>query len=129
MSSVRTPLGRVRGLGSAKEGVQHWWAQRLTALALVPLSLWFIYAMVKLTGADRDVVAAWFAHPLNAVLSIVLIATAFHHAQLGLQVVIEDYVHHEGRKLASIIGVKFLAVLLAAGAIFGVLKLAFGVHG
>ncbi|HEY6336707.1 MAG TPA: succinate dehydrogenase, hydrophobic membrane anchor protein, partial [Alphaproteobacteria bacterium] len=89
----------------------------------------FIYSMVRLTGAGLDVVAAWFAHPLNAVLSIVLVGATFHHAQLGLQVVIEDYVHHEGRKLASIVGIKFLAVLLAAGAIFGILKLAFGVHG
>ena len=128
MQGVRTPLGRVRGLGSAKEGVQHWWVQRLTAVALVPLSLWFIYSMIGLTGAEHRVVVAWFSHPLNAVLMIVLIATTFHHAQLGIQVVIEDFVHHEGRKLASIVAVKFLAVLLAAGAIFGVLRIALGVQ-
>jgi len=128
MQDVRTPLGRVRGLGSAKEGVQHWWVQRLTALALVPLSLWFIYSMIRLTGAEHSIVVAWFGHTLNAVLMIVLIATTFHHAQLGLQVVIEDYVHHEGRKLASIITIKFLAVLLAAAAIFGVLRIALGVN-
>jgi len=129
MQGVRTPLGRVRGLGSAKEGVQHWWAQRLTALALVPLSLWFIFSMIRLTGAEHGAVVAWFGHTLNSVLMIVLIATTFHHAQLGLQVVIEDYVHHEWRKLASIVAVKFLAVLLAVSTIYGVLRIALGVEG
>lgn len=126
MGDLRTPLGRVRGLGSAKEGAQHWWMQRLTALALVPLSLWFVYWAVILTGADRATVADWLHHPSNAVLMVILVATTFHHGQLGLRVVIEDYVHSEGLKLASLIAIKFLAVLLAAGTIFGILKIAFG---
>jgi succinate dehydrogenase / fumarate reductase membrane anchor subunit len=129
MSTIRTPLGRVRGLGSAKEGVQLWWMQRLTAAALVPLTLWFIYVAISLTGADHAAVVGWFARPRNSVLMILLVAATFHHAQLGLQVVIEDYVHNEGVKLAAVIGVKFLAAFLAAGMIFGIVRIAFGVIG
>ena len=127
--TTRTPLGRVRGLGSAKEGVQLWWMQRLSALALVPLSLWFVWAVIAHTGADHVAIVAWLHWPSNAVLLILLVAASFYHAQLGLQVVIEDYVHHEGLKLASIVAVKLLAALLAAGTIFGVLRIAFGVIG
>ncbi len=123
---MASEFARVRGLGAAKEGVQHWWMQRLTAVALVPLSLWFVYAMIAHAGADRAAILAWLHHPRNPVLLILLIATGFHHAQLGLQVVIEDYVHHEGWKLAGIVAVKLLAVLLAVGAIVAVLRLAFG---
>jgi succinate dehydrogenase / fumarate reductase, membrane anchor subunit len=129
MSGMRTPLGRVRGLGSAKEGVEHWWMQRLTAVALVPLTLWFVYAMVALTGADHASVVNWFVRPRNAVLMILLVVATFHHGQLGLQVVIEDYVHSERAKLAAILIVKFAAVLLAAGSIFGIVRIAFGVIG
>ena len=129
MAGMRAPLARVRGLGSAKDGVEHWWAQRLTALALVPLTLWFVYSMVALTGADHASVALWLARPRNAVLMILLLAATFQHTQLGLQVVIEDYVHGEAARLAAIVAVKFLAVLLAVGSIFGILRIAFGVIG
>lgn len=129
MSGMRTPLGRVRGLGSAKGGVEHWWMQRLTAVALVPLSLWFVYSMVALTGAEHASVVNWFARSRNAVLMILLVIATFHHGQLGVQVVIEDYVHSERTKLAAILIVKFAAVLLAAGCIFGIVRIAFGVIG
>ncbi|MSO75929.1 MAG: succinate dehydrogenase, hydrophobic membrane anchor protein [Alphaproteobacteria bacterium] len=124
--SLRSPLARVRGLGSAKEGVQHWWMQRLTAVALVPLSLWFVAAIVCHAGAGHAQMRAWIAAPTVAIPMLLLIVATFHHAQLGLQVVIEDYVHHEGVKVASLIAVKFLAVVLAAISVFAVLKLAFG---
>ena len=123
--SLRSDLGKVRGLGSAKEGVAHWWAQRLTAIALVPLVLWFVAGIAGMAGADLAAVRGWIANPVTAVLLVLLIGTAFHHAQLGLQVVIEDYVHSEGCKLAGIILIKFLAVALAAAGIFSVLKIAF----
>ncbi len=129
MAGMRAPLARVRGLGSAKDGVEHWWAQRLTALALVPLTLWFVYSMGALTGADHKSVALWLARPRNAVLMILLLAATFQHTQLGLQMVIEDYVHGEAARLAAIVAVKFLAVLLAVGGIFGILRIAFGVIG
>jgi succinate dehydrogenase / fumarate reductase, membrane anchor subunit len=123
--SLRSDIGKVRGLGSAKEGVAHWWAQRLTAIALVPLVLWFVAEIARLAGADVAVVRAWIASPVVAVLLVLLIGTTFHHAQLGMQVVIEDYVHSESCKLGGIILTKFIAIALAAAGIFSVLKIAF----
>lgn len=124
--SYRSPLGRARGLGSAKEGTAHWWAQRVTAIALVPLSLWFVAGVLGLIGAEHGQVLTWIGYPLNAVLLVVLIAVTFHHAQLGLQVVIEDYVHTEWLKIAMILAVKFAAVLLALFGIVAVLAITFG---
>lgn len=121
----RSSLGRVRGLGSAKEGVAHWWAQRLTAVALVPLIIWFVVSIILLTGAPHAAVLAWIGQPLVATLMVLLIGATFHHAQLGLQVVIEDYVHGEGLRLALIILVKFAAILLGTGAAIAVLKICF----
>lgn len=123
---LRTPLGRARGLGSAKDGTAHWWAQRLTAVALVPLGIWFVINLLLLVGEGRGTVVEWFRSPFSATLMVVLIAAAFHHAQLGLQVVIEDYVHHEGLKLGAILAVKFAAVVLAGIGIVSVLRIAFG---
>ena len=124
--SSRTPLGRVRGLGSAKDGTAHWWAQRLTALALVPLSLWFVASLAANTGADHAAFAAWIASPAVAIVMLLVVLAGFHHAQLGLQVVIEDYVHTEWLKIASIVVVKLAAVALGVAAAFSILKLAFG---
>ena len=110
---LRSPLGRARGLGSARVGSTHWWAQRLTAAALVPLTLWFIWSMLRLTGASQADVQDWLSSPLRLALLLSLIVATFHHLQLGLQVVIEDYVHHDGLKLASILAMKGVCVLLA----------------
>lgn len=123
-SSLRSPLGRVRGLGSAKEGVAHWWAQRVTALALVPLTLWFVIAVISLVGADYARTTAWIASPVPAILLVLLVAATFYHAVLGLQVVIEDYVGSEALRIALILIVKAAAIVLAAAAIFAVLKIA-----
>ena len=124
--SLRTPLGRARGLGSAKQGVHHWWAQRVTAVALVPLTLWFILALVGLAGSEATAASAFVAHPVNAILLLLLIAATFHHLHLGLQVVIEDYVHGELVKIAAVLAIKLLAVALGVAAAFSVLKIAFG---
>ena len=110
---LRSPLGRARGLGSARAGSTHWWAQRLTAVALVPLTLWFIWSMLRLTGASQADVQDWLSSPLRLALLLSLIVATFHHLQLGLQVVIEDYVHHDGLKLASILAAKGVCILLA----------------
>ena len=123
---TRSQIARVRGLGSAKEGVQHWWVQRLTALALVPLSIWFAAGVVALAGASHAETAAWIGHPLNATLMILTLGLTFHHAQLGLQVVIEDYVHAEGAKVALLILVKLLALALAVAGALAVLRLMTG---
>ncbi|MBI4967668.1 MAG: succinate dehydrogenase, hydrophobic membrane anchor protein [Rhodospirillales bacterium] len=127
MTSLRSPLGHARGLGSAKEGVAHWWAQRLTAVALVPLCLWFVISVIRLAGADLPVLQGWLASPGNAALMVLLILAVFHHAQLGLQVVIEDYVHCEAKKIVGIVAVKFLAAVLAVFLVLSVIKIGFGV--
>jgi len=124
---MRTPLGRVRGLGTAKEGVEHWWVQRLTSVALVPLVIWFVFQVPGFVGADVLYLQAFFGHHANALLMVLLVVTLFHHAQLGLQVVIEDYVHHEGVKLGAIVAVKFLAIVCALSSVLAVLRLAFSV--
>ena len=120
---LRSPLGRARGLGSARAGAAHWWAQRLTAVALVPLTLWFIYAVIGLKGADQHAMVVWLSSPLSLVLMLALIVATFHHLQLGLQVVIEDYVHADGCKLASILAMRAACILLALACIISVLKL------
>lgn len=125
-NSMRTPIGRVRGLGSAKSGLHHWWMQRVTALALIPLTLWFVASVISLAGAGHAETEAWLSSPIVAVLMISLIIATFYHAALGLQVVIEDYIHNEGIKLALLLGVKLVAFLLAVTALFAVIKLAVG---
>lgn len=125
--AMRSPLGRVRGLGSAKEGIGHWTAQRLTAMALVPLSFWFVYSSFGLIGADYDMLVMWLGVHGNALLLVLFIPTLFYHAMLGVQVVIEDYVHHERIKGAAVITVKFIAVVCTASSLLSVLRLTSGV--
>ncbi|MBV9824396.1 MAG: succinate dehydrogenase, hydrophobic membrane anchor protein [Alphaproteobacteria bacterium] len=125
-SRMRSPLGRAIGLGSAKEGVEHWWALRITSIALVPLTLWFVIAVIALLGADRTVFVAWLHHPLPAVLMILVIVATFYHAALGLQVVIEDYLGHEALRISMMIVMRLAATVLAALGIFAVLKLSLG---
>ena len=124
--SLRSPLGRVRGLGAAKSGVTHWWAQRLTALALVPLSIWFVASLVAMAGADYATVRDWLASPVVAGLLILLIVTTFYHGALGLREVVEDYLHHEGWKLGVLMATNGAAILLALAGVLSVLILLFG---
>jgi succinate dehydrogenase / fumarate reductase membrane anchor subunit len=126
MSDLRSPLARARGLGSAKHGVQHWWAQRLTAVALVPLVVWFAVSLVMLSGADYGGARAWIGSPFAMVLLILTIGIGLHHAQLGMQVVIEDYVGGDGWKLALIVIVKFIAALFGLAAVVAILRIGFG---
>ena len=122
---MRSPLGRVLGLGSAKEGVQHWWMQRVTAIALIPLAIWFVISALGMIGADRAAMVAWMHNPMAAIFAILLIVAVIYHLALGLQVVIEDYVHSEGWKLASIIVMRLWCIVLVARGILAVLTLAF----
>jgi succinate dehydrogenase / fumarate reductase membrane anchor subunit len=124
-SPMRSPLGRVLGLGSAKEGVEHWWMQRLTAIALVPLAIWFVVAALGMIGADRAAMVAWMHSPMAAVFAILLIVAAIYHMALGLQVVIEDYIHSEAWKLGLIIVMRLWCIVLVARGILAVLTLAF----
>jgi succinate dehydrogenase / fumarate reductase membrane anchor subunit len=124
--SIRTPLGQVRGLGAAKNGTAHWWMQRLTAIALIPLGIWLLASLVALIGADRGAVIAWLDRPIPAILMILLLTAGFYHLKLGLQVVIEDYVHAESTKLILQVLVNFACVGLGFACVFAVLKIAFG---
>ena len=124
--SLRSPLGRVRGLGSAKDGTGHWWAQRLTAVALIPLSIWFAASVAAMTGAGYVEFRDWVGSPLVASLLILVIVSTFYHAYLGLQVVIEDYVHNEATKLVGLVLVKGAAILLAVIGVVSVLMLLLG---
>lgn len=123
-----TALGRVLGHGSAKQGAHHWWVQRVTSVALVPLSIWFVVSLARLPVVDHASVAAWIGGALTAVLLCVFVLCASWHSHLGVQVVVEDYVHAHGPKLATLLLSTFAHVLVAAAGVFAVLKVAFGTH-
>lgn len=124
--SIRTPLATARGLGSAKSGTTHFWSQRVSAVALVPLSLWFVGSVVAHVGADYASVIAWLSSPVQAVLMIVYLAALYYHSQLGLRVVAEDYIHIEWAKMATIVVLQFINVLLVVATIISVLMIALG---
>ncbi|HKU15807.1 MAG TPA: succinate dehydrogenase, hydrophobic membrane anchor protein [Steroidobacteraceae bacterium] len=124
--SLRSPLSRVSGLGTAKDGVSHWWSQRVTSVALVLLGLWFVVSLLRMPTLSHELVLAWIAGPVNAVLLLLLIGTLVYHSQLGVQVVVEDYVHHHGLKIATMLLLTFAHVVVAALAAFAVLRIAFG---
>lgn len=124
--SLRSPLGKVLGLGSAKSGYQHWWGQRLSAAALAPLGLWFVFSVVGLSSTDYWAVAAWVGEPLHAILLILLLVTLLYHSALGVQVVIEDYVHHGPAKVLALVLVRFAHIALAVAGIYSVVTLSIG---
>ena len=123
--SLRSPIGRALGRGSAKSGVSHWWVQRLTAIALVPLTVWFAFAVVHLPTSDYEAVRAWVASGINPVLLLQLIGALAWHSALGVQVVLEDYVHAKGLKLAALLASTLLHALLAVAGVYAVLRIAF----
>jgi len=123
--SLRSPLGRVLGTGSAKEGVHHWWMQRLTSIALVPLTIWFLVSLLTLPSFEHVTVISWIAQSWTALLLILFILVATWHSQLGVRVVIEDYVHG-GAKTLTLVLITFVHALVAAAGVFAVLKVAFG---
>jgi len=123
--SLRSPIGRVLGLGAAKEGPAHWWSQRITAVALVALTLWFVASLLRFDPTDFAAVTDWVRSPVNAVLLILLIGVTIYHSMLGLQVVIEDYVYG-GLRVITLVTVNFVHYLIAAIALFAVLRIAFG---
>ena len=124
--SLRSPLGRVLGLGAAKQGVHHWWLQRLTSLALVPLAVWFVVSLLSLPVLDHAAVLAWMRQSWTTLLLVLFVLLACRHSQLGVRVVIEDYVHAAGLRTLTLVLVSFAHVLLAAAGVLAVLKVAFG---
>ena len=123
---MRSQLGRARGVGvTGAPAVEHWKIERVTAIALVPLTIWFVISVISLLGAPQPVVVHWASHPLNAALLLALVIMTFHHMQLGLQVVIGDYIHTRWIELLATLANKGLALLLALLAIVAVLKMTF----
>ena len=123
---METPLKRVRGLGSARSGAHHWWLERLTAVATLILLVWLAASLARLPDLDHRTLAAWLAAPLAAAPMLLLIVSVFWHLKMGLQVIVEDYVHVEGPRLFWIVLINFLSLFGAGLAIFSVLKIALG---
>ncbi|HYF06092.1 MAG TPA: succinate dehydrogenase, hydrophobic membrane anchor protein [Acetobacteraceae bacterium] len=124
LRTLRTPLGRVRGVGSAKGGTHHWWMARVTSVALLPLTIWIVFALAGLAGQGHAATVAWIAHPFNAVLLLAFLAAAFHHTAAGVQVVIEDYTRGEWTRMGGILAVKAVCFLLWLAASLAVLRIA-----
>ena len=125
MVSYRTPLSRARGLGSAKHGVTHWIAERVSSIALVPLTLWMVFAVLRLAAGDYQFAVHWIAQPLNAVLMVLLLGISFWHMAAGMRVIVEDYIHVTLNKSALLILNLFVCGLVSALAVFSILKVAF----
>lgn len=121
-----THIGRVRGLGSAKAGAHHWWLQRVTAVANVALMVWLLVSLMRLPLGDHAAVVKWLASPMAAVPMLLLIISTVWHLRLGLQVLIEDYVHDAGNRVAALLALNFYAIGAGVVAIISVLKIAFG---
>jgi len=124
--SLQSPLGRVLGLGSAKDGTGHWWAQRVSAVALIPLTLWFMFSLMALPALDYPTVRAWLSFPLSGFLALLLVAVMTYHSYLGTNEVVEDYVHSAGMKVLSLLLLRFAHVLVGGASIFAIMRVAFG---
>jgi succinate dehydrogenase / fumarate reductase membrane anchor subunit len=124
--SLMTPLNRVLGLGTGKGAAEHWWLQRVTAVALLPLGLWFAYELLTLPGFDYATVVAWVREPATSILLVLLVVAAAYHSSLGIQVVVEDYVPAKGLRAATLMASTLAHVGLGVAAVFAVLKIAFG---
>jgi succinate dehydrogenase / fumarate reductase, membrane anchor subunit len=123
--SLRSPLGKVLGAGSARDGTAHWWAQRVSAVALIPLTLWFFWSLLLLPSLDYVTVRTWLSVPLSALLAVLLVAVTAYHSYLGTNVVVEDYVHGHAAKLFLVVLLRFVYVLCAGAGIFAILRIAF----
>jgi succinate dehydrogenase / fumarate reductase membrane anchor subunit len=124
--SLRSPLRRVLGVGPARDGTSHWWAERVSSVALVPLTLWFLFSLLLLPSLDFPVIRTWMAVPMSGFLSVLLVAVLAYHAYLGTTVVVEDYVHEHGAKMVLMVSLRFLFVLCGGASIFAVLRISFG---
>lgn len=124
--SLRSPLGTVLGMGSAKDGTSHWWAQRVSAVALIPLTLWFVFSLLTLPAFDYDTVHTWLSVPISGFLAVLLVAVLAYHSYLGTIVIVEDYVSAAGMKVLTLLVLRFLYVLCGGAGIFAILRVVFG---
>ena len=122
----RSPLSKAIGSGSAKHGFSHWWLQRVSAVALIPLTIWFVFSMVCLSANGYNEAIAWLSSPINATIMLLFTLTALFHGQTGLQTVIEDYIHTTWLNLTLLLSVKFASVIMAVLAVISVLKVVLG---
>lgn len=120
-----TPTKKARGLGAVKTGLHHWWLQRITSIALIPLTLWVVFSVATQVGEDYATVTAWIAEPFTTLMLTLFVSTATYHASLGLQVVIEDYIHHSGIKWAALLAIKLVLILLGTLSVVSILRVAF----
>jgi succinate dehydrogenase / fumarate reductase, membrane anchor subunit len=127
--SLRSPLSRVLGMGSAKDGTAHWWAQRVTAVALIPLTLWLAFSLLTLPNLDYDTVRTWLSVPVSGLLAVLLVAVLTYHSYLGTTVILEDYVSSAGMRVLALMLLLFLYVLSGGAAIFAILRVVFGFSG
>jgi succinate dehydrogenase / fumarate reductase, membrane anchor subunit len=127
--SLRSPLSRVLGLGSAKDGTAHWWAQRVTAVALIPLTLWFLFSLLTLPGLDYDTVHTWLSVPVSGFLAVLLVAVLTYHSYLGTTVIVEDYIPSSGMKVLTLMALRFSYVLAGGAGIFAILRVVLGFPG
>lgn len=127
-STIRTPLGRARGLGSAKDGTHHWWVQRVSAIAMIPAMLYLMTQLPQIVDHDHGAFVYWLGQPCPALALGVFLAAAFYHAALGVQVIIEDYIHCEGQKIALLLVNKLGFLLLGIAAIYAIVRINFGVN-
>jgi succinate dehydrogenase / fumarate reductase membrane anchor subunit len=124
--SLRSPLSRVLGLGSAKDGTAHWWAQRVTAVALVPLTLWFVFSLLTLPDFEYETVRTWLSVPVTGFLAVLLVGVLSYHSYLGTIVIVEDYVTSSGMKVLTLMTLRFLYVLAGGAAMFAILRVVLG---
>ena len=124
--SLRSPLSRVLGLGSAKDGTAHWWAQRVTAVALVPLTLWFVFSLLTLPDFEYETVRTWLSVPVTGFLGVLLVGVLSYHSYLGTIVIVEDYVTSSGMKVLTLMSLRFLYVLTAGAAMLAILRVVLG---
>ena len=124
--SLRSPLGTVLGMGSAKDGTAHWWTQRVSAVALIPLTLWFVFSLLTLPAFDYDTVHTWLSVPISGFLAVLLVGVLAYHSYLGPIVIVEDYVNAAGMKVLTLLVLRFLYVLCGGAGIFAILRVVFG---
>jgi len=126
MKDLRSPLAKAKGLGASSDATHHFWIQRLTALALIPLTLWLGFSVAMLPDANYATVVTWLQSPFNAVMMSLVVILGFHHAHLGMQVIFEDYISNQSKRITAILAVKFISYFMMALGVYSILKIALG---